>query len=305
VNRIGVEPRPSGLVLLAKPRGLTSFRCLNSVKHKTGRSRVGHAGTLDRFASGLLVALVGSYARLNEFVQAGEKIYRGTISFGEETDTLDPEGEVVASAPPPDRAALEAALPFFVGPIKQRPPAYSALHIDGKRAYERALAGEAVEMAERPVTVYALELERFEGGAAVILVRCSAGTYIRSLGRDIALACGSRAHLSELERLAIGPFSSADAVDPELFEPERDIRPLAPEDARRLGLGLCRLGDPDVGRFLNGGALGGLSFQEWPGAESPQREGTRAVFDGAGRFLGLVEQKGEALRYRLVVGDIA
>jgi tRNA pseudouridine55 synthase len=142
------------------------------------------------------------------------KEYEGTIEFGAETDTLDPEGEVIAEGALPSREEIEAALPVFRGDILQEPPAYSALHIDGKRAYELARQGKAPEMKKRPVTVHELELTSWDPPFAGIRVSCSSGTYIRSLARDIALAAGTRAHLVKLHRTRVGGFSVSGAAVP-------------------------------------------------------------------------------------------
>ncbi len=290
---------PSGLILARKPAGLTSFQALGPIKRALGTAKVGHAGTLDKFASGLLVVLAGSYSRLTEFVQAGLKEYRGLISFGSETSTLDPEGEVVATGPLPSREALESALPAFRGPVMQAPPVFSALHVGGKRAYERALAGEELEMAPREIRIHELELESFEGGRARIRVICSAGTYIRSLARDLGLACGSRAYLAELERLAIGPFRVEEAADPSAIDPGRDLRRLAVAEAAALGLGILRLDKADIPRFRNGMPLGGLSLRPWD--REAGEASALAVFDPEGELLGVVESREGKLSYRLVL----
>jgi len=296
-----LEGGTSGLALLRKSSGETSFRSLGSLKRALGTGKVGHAGTLDKFASGLLVALVGRYTRMNEFVSAGEKTYRGLVRFGEETDTLDPEGRVVASAPSPSREAIDLALPAFRGEIEQRPPTYSALHIDGKRAYERALAGEAVEMRARKIRISELRLESYDGRDGVLFVRCGPGTYIRSLARDIALACGSRASLVGLERLAVGPFRLEEAVSPESFDPGRDLRALGMGEARALGLGILSLGERDSARFLLGAPIGSLDFAASPGCAASEG-GCSAVFDQAGAFLGIVEGRDGRYSYKAVVG---
>ena len=202
----------NGLLLLNKSCGLTSFQSLNSVKKTFSTGKVGHTGTLDKFASGLLLVLVGRAVKLNSLFVGLEKEYIGTILFGAETDTLDPEGTVIAEGTIPSREQVEAALAEFRGDILQEPPAFSAIHIGGRRAHELAREGKTPEMKKRPVTVYTLELVSWSPPQATIHVRCSAGTYIRSLARDIALACGSRAHLCTLSRSAIGPFHLENAV---------------------------------------------------------------------------------------------
>jgi tRNA pseudouridine55 synthase len=210
-----------GLILIDKPVGLTSFQLLSPVKRAAGTKKVGHAGTLDKFASGLMLVLIGQATRFVQFLTAEDKEYVADIRFGEETETLDPEGAVTERAAPPDRETVEQILPRFTGAISQRPPAFSAVHIDGKRAYKRALDGEVPEMPEREVTIHSLELlewdgDRSEAGSrARIRVSCSKGTYIRSLARDIALAAGSRGHLSALRRTRVGEFTVDMAQSPD------------------------------------------------------------------------------------------
>jgi tRNA pseudouridine55 synthase len=208
-------PGPSagaeGLLLLHKKPGLTSFEALAEVKRALGTSRVGHTGTLDKFAEGLLPVLVGRAVKLSPWFSHCPKEYRGRIRFGFETGTLDPEGQIVAEGPLPSREALEAVLPRFRGPILQAPPAYSAIHLGGRRASELARSGEAPEMRQRPVNIYRLELAAWDPPFAEITVSCSSGTYIRSLARDIALAAASRAHLAALTRTRFAGFDLSQA----------------------------------------------------------------------------------------------
>ena len=201
-----------GYLLLDKPPGVTSFEALSPVKRILGTGKVGHTGTLDKFASGLLIALTGRALKQQNAFTRLDKTYRAEILFGTETATLDPEGEPVAAAPPPDDTTLREALGRFRGPIMQTPPAYSAIHINGKRASSLSRQGIAPPMQPRPVTIYELTLLSYEAPRADIAVRCSSGTYIRALARDIALECGSRAHLTALARTAIGPFLLENAV---------------------------------------------------------------------------------------------
>lgn len=146
----------SGLLLLNKQAGLTSFETLGAVKKAFNTGKVGHTGTLDKFASGLLLVLVGRAVKLNTWFSGCDKDYRGCIRFGAETDTLDPEGAVIGEAPIPTRAEVEAVLSRFRGNIMQTPPAYSAIHIDGRRAHELVRSGRAPVMKERPVTIHEL-----------------------------------------------------------------------------------------------------------------------------------------------------
>jgi len=202
-----------GLLLLNKKSGVTSFDALREIKRALGTGKVGHTGTLDKFASGLLLVLTGRDLKLTRWFSHCDKQYTGRIHFGIETDTLDPEGKVIALAPPPSREKIEQALLMFSGAIMQSPPAYSAIHINGKRASELARSGLMPQMKKREVTIHKIELRNWEPPFADIFVHCSSGTYIRSLARDIALAAESRAHLCSLLRTRIADFKLEDAQD--------------------------------------------------------------------------------------------
>jgi tRNA pseudouridine55 synthase len=205
----GSSPGPdvSGFLLLDKRPGQTSFEALGAVKRALGTGKVGHTGTLDKFASGLLIVLAGRATRLSPWISHCGKTYLAAILFGAETDTLDPEGAVVARGPLPSLRQFEEVLPQFRGDLLQTPPLYSAIHLEGRRASELARSGERPELKARPVTIRELSLVSWEPPLARVRVCCSGGTYIRSLARDLALACGSRAHLAELRRLAVAGFS--------------------------------------------------------------------------------------------------
>jgi len=202
---------PSGLILLNKKPGVTSFEALGEIKRALGTGKAGHTGTLDKFASGLLVVLTGRALKLSPWFSHCDKKYLGKICFGTETDTLDPEGEETAKAPLPSREDVERVLPQFTEEILQSPPAYSAIHINGERASSLARKGQAPEMKKRPVTIYKLELRGWQPPYADIFVHCSSGTYIRSLARDIALAVGSRAYLYALTRTQVAGFTLENA----------------------------------------------------------------------------------------------
>jgi tRNA pseudouridine55 synthase len=281
----------SGYILLNKKPGITSFQALNEIKKALSTGKVGHTGTLDKFASGLLLVLAGRAVKLTPWFSGCGKEYEGTIRFGTETDTLDPEGAPVAEAPPPDRETLEAVLPRFRGNILQTPPAYSAVHIGGKRAYALARSGTPVEMRERPVTVHALELLTFEPPLARIRVRCSKGTYIRSLARDIALAAGSRGHLAALTRTGVAGFRLAEAVD----SPDpADLRPLTPETFAALGIPRMEAEDRAVPGLLRGQPLAPLlesgALRFFPGEEAPSPP-CAGAFDKNGGLIAVIEKK--------------
>lgn len=200
---------------MAKPAGPTSHDLVDSVRRALGTRRVGHTGTLDPFAEGLLVMVVGRATRLVPFAATWAKSYEGRMRLGVTTDTDDATGRVQEERPVQvDRAALERALEGFRGSIRQRPPAYSAVKIDGERAYRRARRGEAVEPAERDALITALDVMAFAPPEVDFRATVSGGTYLRSLARDIGTALGCGAHLVALRRTTVGPFRLEDAVPP-------------------------------------------------------------------------------------------
>ena len=224
----------SGWVVLDKPYDMTSTQAVGKVRWLFGAAKAGHAGTLDPLATGILPIALGEATKAVPQVQDGTKIYRFAIKWGSATTTDDAEGSVVAtSGIRPERAALEAVLPQFTGTIWQRPPIFSALKIDGERAYDLARAGEAVELQPRQIDVDAIELVEHGSEQTVLEVTCGKGTYVRSLARDIAETLGTRGHVSMLHRAAVGPFHDQDAVTIDQLEAlsleERDalLKPVA------------------------------------------------------------------------------
>lgn len=203
-----------GLLNLDKPAGVTSRDVVNRVQRLVRPEKVGHAGTLDPLATGVLVLGLGQATRLVEYVQRMPKTYRGTFLLGRTSDTEDIEGEVreLTGPPVPTCDQMQSALPRFVGTIKQSPPAYSALRVAGQRAYDLARKGETVELAPRPVEILSLELLSYDYPELSLLVRCGSGTYVRTLGRDIARSLGTDAVMSALRRESIGEFTVATAL---------------------------------------------------------------------------------------------
>ena len=204
----------NGVLVVDKPGGITSFEVVRRIKRAAGVRRVGHGGTLDPMATGVLPICLGEATKLAAFLLDGDKAYEATLAFGVETDTYDADGAETrrADASAVTEAQVRDALVPFRGPIRQRPPVYSALKRDGRPLYDYARKGEAVEAPERSVVIHDLALLRFEGPAAVTLgVRCSKGTYIRSLAFDLGRALGPGAHLRALRRTASGPFDLAAA----------------------------------------------------------------------------------------------
>ena len=228
----------NGLILLDKNPGLTSFESLNIIKKALSTGKVGHTGTLDKFASGLLVVLVGQALKLSSLLNFCDKEYEAQIRFGIETDTLDPEGKIIREAEAPAKESVEEALLGFRGEIQQSPPAYSAIHINGKRAHELSRQGKIPEMKKRPVTIKKLELISWEPPFASIRVVCTSGTYIRSLARDIALEAGSCAHLNALKRTRTGGFFLSNAFNPEATNDSAILRQLVMEAIQPISPGI-------------------------------------------------------------------
>jgi tRNA pseudouridine55 synthase len=202
-----------GLLNVHKPAGITSRNVVNHIARLAPKVKAGHAGTLDPLATGVLIVCLGQATRLIEYVQRMSKRYRGEFLLGRQSDTEDIEGEVIElpDAPHPTRGQIEAALPQFMGEILQRPPAYSALKIEGQRAYRLARRGQEVELAPRKVRVDRIEILEYDDPRLVLDIACGSGTYVRSLGRDVAQAVGTAAVMSALERTAIGPFRVEEA----------------------------------------------------------------------------------------------
>jgi tRNA pseudouridine55 synthase len=197
-----------GWVVLDKPVGMTSTHAVSIIKRLFSAKRVGHAGTLDPLASGCLPIGLGEATKTVPFVMDGRKLYRFTIRWGEERDTDDTEGRAIANSDQrPTPEAIRALLPAYIGTIQQVPPKYSAIKIQGERAYDLARDGETVELAARPVQIDRLELvEVPDADHAVLEAECGKGTYVRSLARDIGRVLGCYGHVSQLRRLSVGPF---------------------------------------------------------------------------------------------------
>src|SRR3954470_3181748 len=227
----------SGVLLAAKPAGITSHDLVSSVRKRLGKGvKVGHAGTLDPFATGLLLVLVGPATRAQRFFMALPKTYRVVAHLGWRSDTGDPEGELLETGNVPESLAIR------VGEQMQRPHAFSAVKVDGERLYKKARRGELVEAPARKVTVYRSELLSHEGQRAEFLIECSSGTYVRQL-----VAALGDAYCEELERTAIGPFELSGA-DPERVVPLADALAFLPG---------CELDDVDARRVANGVPIAG------------------------------------------------
>jgi tRNA pseudouridine55 synthase len=227
VAHSSLGPGLDGILVIDKPAGPTSHDVVALIRRLAATKRVGHGGTLDPFAGGVLPIFLGHATRVVEYHLGDTKRYHATVCFGGSSTTDDLEGEITPSdGGAPTREAVEAALAAMVGPISQRPPAYSAIKVGGRRAYAMARAGETVVLAEREVTLHAVDLTTWDDTdpdrpIAIVEVTCSAGTYVRALARDLGEAVGSAAYLGALTRTASGPFELANAV------PLDDVRAVA------------------------------------------------------------------------------
>lgn len=220
-----------GLLLLDKPAGMTSHDVVQHVRRILGERSIGHLGTLDPFATGLLVLLLGRATRLATFIDTEPKVYEAEISFGAETDTDDATGTVIRSAAAPGESHVRAAVKSLTGTISQIPPAYSAKSVDGTRAYDAARRGEPLVLAAVDVTVHEWKLGRITADSASATITCSSGTYIRALARDLGRLTSSAAHLSSLRRTRVGEFDVRDAATLESLSkdgaPIRSLRVVA------------------------------------------------------------------------------
>jgi tRNA pseudouridine55 synthase len=265
-----------GILLVDKPRGITSHDAVDRVRRSVGTRKVGHAGTLDPMATGLLVMGVGRATRLLRFLGEFPKVYRGAGVLGVETDTLDAEGTVLREGPVSvTEGELRAAVARFVGDIEQRPPAYSAVKVGGQRLYRAARQGVVVDAPSRRVTVDRFDVTAFAPPRFDVEVRCSSGTYVRSLVADVGTALGCGAHLVELRRTAVGPFRVEEAAPPD------HPGPLLPLDRAVAHLPAFALSDEEARVAAHGSILGPA------GIDGPYR-----ALDPGGRLIGIYRDDG-------------
>jgi tRNA pseudouridine55 synthase len=281
-----------GFLNCEKPPGMTSRDLVNVVSRRLGKkTKVGHAGTLDPLAEGVLVLGVGPAVRLIPYLQQQPKRYRAIFRLGQSSDSGDLEGPITdhPDLPHPSEASLQQAARSLVGTIEQTPSAYSAIWVDGQRAYKRARAGEVVEMPTRQVQIDSLQIDRYEFPEFEFETVCGSGTYIRSLGIDLARAAGSMAVMSYLKRLAVGPHEAQNSISLERLREDdlsimlspcapsiahlRQIK-VDPDQCRRLGHGLCIDGSP------------------LPDSETPNQEA--AAVTGDGQLRAILKWKDEA-----------
>ena len=284
------------MALVAKPggpHGPTSHDVVDTVRRALATRRVGHLGTLDPSAAGLLVLVVGRATRLAPFASAWRKAYEGVIRLGTTTASDDATGEVLATSEAwrtLDRRRVEEALAAFRGAYEQRPPAYSAVKVQGERSYRRARRGETVTLAPRRVHVAELELVRFEPPDVAFRATVSGGTYLRSLARDVGAALGCGAHLAILTRTAVGPFRLADAVAADV---------VTAGDLRDSGELVAELPRRDLDRGERDAVLHGRPV---PAGNGTRETGHVALF-AEGKLVAVAQVVGDLLKARLVVAE--
>jgi tRNA pseudouridine55 synthase len=286
-------PDLTGILNINKPRGWTSHDVVARIRSLAGQKRVGHAGTLDPLAEGVLPVLLGRATRLADYIQSGRKTYVATIQLGSATETDDTEGAITSRATLPilSEAVIEGTLSRFRGEILQTPPKYSALKLDGRRAYALARRGAEVELAPRPVTIDDLRLLDHTDALLSLEVTCSKGTYIRALARDIAVALGTVGHMASLLRTRVGPFVLSDALGLDHIAARGVAHALQPADRALPEAPTFCLDSTAAAKFANGQPL--------------HAAGLRAdcvwVYDPLGRLIGLGSAHGDLLRPRFAL----
>jgi tRNA pseudouridine55 synthase len=280
-----------GLLNLEKPAGITSRRVVDHVQRLAGRAKLGHAGTLDPLASGVLVVGVGAATRLIEYVQRMPKHYRATFLLGRHSPTEDVEGEVMEleNPPVPSLGQITSAGEALTGRIEQRPPAYSALKVAGKRAYALARQGRQVDLKPRPVMVYRLDVAAYQYPELELEIECGSGTYVRALGRDLAESLGTAAVMSGLVRTAIGGFRIDEAVDPQGLTAQSWTNALLPLLRAVEGLPRVQLSDAQIGTIRQGQPIRKPAEAAAAGADEI------AAVDAAGVLVAILVPRGRGL----------
>jgi tRNA pseudouridine55 synthase len=292
----------NGWVVLDKGVGMTSTHAVAVVKRALSAKKAGHAGTLDPLASGILPIALGEGTKTVPFVMDGRKAYRFTVTWGIETDTDDAEGRVVGTSDlRPTREEVEALLPRFTGAIMQTPPRFSAIKIQGERAYDLARDGEIVELQPRPVEIDHLSVAEHADGKTVIEAECGKGTYVRALARDFGRALGCLGHVSTLRRTRVGPFSESDAVTVEDLAKLREEAGEGPVDLtavlRPVQTALAEVPSVPISRDAAGRLMRGQSVI-LRGRDAPLEGTIYATFNGLLVAVGQVEQ-GELVPHRV------
>lgn len=268
---------------------------MNQLKKDIGTKRVGHCGTLDPFADGLLLALTGRITKFMSYMADMSKVYEAVLRFGEETDTLDPTGKLLCQGlPVPELEAVAKAASAFYGDMMQVPPSFSAVHVDGKRAYKLARRGAELDIPAKKVTIYSFEILEYRKPDLRFRVICSGGTYIRAIARDLAAMCGTKGYLTELHRTAIGPFK-VQGIDPGTYK-------LLPASE---GMALCGVATQVMPRTEAEMLKAGREFtKKFSSKVAPFiQEGIyKALFDEDGDFCAMVGKRKGRLYYEFAAG---
>ena len=256
-----------GWLNIDKPEGMTSNQVIGRVRRALNAQKLGHAGTLDPLATGILPIALGEATKTISFAQDRDKVYSFTIQWGEARNTDDREGEIThTSDKRPTVAEISALIPRFIGEIEQTPPQFSAIKIDGERAYDLARAGEAIEMKSRIVSVYALRLLGTTPDTATLELHCGKGTYVRAIARDMGVILGCFGHVSALRRLAVGQFTTENAIPLDVFEKlvlsSEPDRYLLPVETVLDDIPALALTDDEISRIKQGQTLKLLSRQD-------------------------------------------
>jgi tRNA pseudouridine55 synthase len=278
-----------GLLLVDKPAGITSHDVVAAVRRATKVRRVGHAGTLDPFATGLLVVLVGRGTRLIPFIDGEPKVYDATIRFGDETDTDDLTGSSVRAAAPPDEHSVVTVLPALTGAIEQVPPSYSAKQVGGTRAYAAARVGTPIALAPVTVRIEAWTVLGWAGRDLNVRITCGGGTYIRALARDLGRLTHSAAHLAALRRVAAGPFSVEQATP--VDDIQRGAFTLRPLQDAIPSLPRLRLDDTERARIVHGNPI------------ANRASASRVALLDADELIAVADDHAGVLQPRLVLRD--
>lgn len=257
----------NGWLNIDKPQGITSNQVIGRVRRALNAQKLGHAGTLDPLATGILPIALGEATKTISFAQDRDKVYRFTITWGEARNTDDSEGEVTAtSASRPTASDINTLIPRFIGDIEQTPPQFSAIKVDGERAYNLARAGEEVDIKSRIVSVYELKLLSTTPDTAILELECGKGTYVRAIARDMGQILGCFGHVSALRRLAVGNFSEENAIPLDEFEKmmltSNPDRYLLPVETVLDDIPALALTDDEISRIKQGQAIRLLSRQD-------------------------------------------
>jgi tRNA pseudouridine55 synthase len=280
-----------GLLLVDKPRGVTSHDVVSVARRALHTRRVGHTGTLDPFATGLLVLLVGRATRLATYVDDEPKVYEATIAFGAETTTDDLTGEITRTAEPPSPTEIDAAIGSLTGEIEQRPPDFSAKQVAGRRAYAAARAGEPLALAPVNVVVHAWRVRHRTASTVDVTITCGGGTYVRALARDLGRATNSAAHLTALRRIRAGAFDVTGAVTVETLE-RIGAAALAPLRSAIAHLPVQLLDADELRRARHGNPVDAR-------VDAP----IAALVDADGNLIGLAQREGACFQPRVVMHD--